>query len=190
MTLAILGGTFNPIHLGHLYLADELGYQFGYTTVLVVPAYIPPHKRVEGDIEPRRRVDMIRIAIEDIPGMRLDTCEIDRGGVSFSIDTVRSVMERYDLESKPGLVIGDDLAAGFDNWRDARLLSDTADIVLAHRSTVGRVPFDYPHRYLDNLLVPFSSTDIRLRIRESRPFRAMVPSGVYRYITEEKLYRD
>jgi nicotinate-nucleotide adenylyltransferase len=186
--LAILGGTFNPVHLGHLFLAHEIRHDLGYDTILFVPAHLPVHKgEVEG-VQHADRLEMLRLALEGRPGMALDDCEIRRGGVSYTIDTVEHVRAQYDVDGKPGLVIGDDLASDFRSWRKAEELADLADIVVVHRLSDARVSLDVPHRYCDNLRLPISSSALRRRLAEGRPVVGLVPDSVLEYIRKHRLY--
>lgn len=100
MKVAILGGTFNPVHLGHLCLADDVRLTFGYESIVFVPANIPAHKNIEEDVSVDQRIDMLRTAVKAIPHFTVDTCEIDRGGISYTIDTVRLLSAKYSVENK------------------------------------------------------------------------------------------
>jgi nicotinate-nucleotide adenylyltransferase len=188
MKTVILGGTYNPVHIGHLMLADEVREAFGYERVVFVPSYRPPHKKVAWDIAPEHRLAMLRLAVEGFPGAVVEDCEIKRGSVSYTIDTIAYVASHYDVEGKPGLVIGDDLAEGFSDWRDPGRIADACDLIVAHRNRIEEVELGYPHRYLDNMLLPISSTEIRERIGQGRPFRYLVPKTVYEYIVREHVY--
>ncbi len=188
MKIAIIGGTFNPPHMGHLLLAEEVLNELGYDRVLFIPSNKPAHKTVDGDVSASQRMEMVRLAIGDRNNIQLEACEILRGGVSYSIDTVNCVLQCYDLDDKPGLVIGDDLFQGFDTWKDARVLGQKADLIVAHRLFNHKLDFPYPHTYLNNKILPLSSSEIRERIRYGKPWRSLVPEGVYHYINDQKLY--
>ncbi len=188
MRLLIMGGTFNPPHIGHLFLAEEIVDAFGYEVVLFVPSHVPAHKDMDLRIDPRHRLNMLEQAVQGRSQFRVDDCEIRRGGISYSIETVADVKERYRLHEKPGFVIGDDLLAGFSSWKRAEALSCEVDLIVAHRSNSEEIRFEYPHRYIDNLILPISSTDIRRRVREGKPYRYLVPEGVYEYIRTHKVY--
>jgi nicotinate-nucleotide adenylyltransferase len=82
MRFLVLGGTFNPIHIGHLVLAEEVAAEFGYERVILVPSLIPPHKKLEGDPGSGARLDMVRASVEGLPPFIVSTCELDRGGTS------------------------------------------------------------------------------------------------------------
>ncbi len=190
MKTVILGGTFNPPHIGHLFLAEEIARQFGYERVLIVPSFRPSHKEVEGEVSPRDRWEMVVRSCEDSDILVPDDCEIVRGGISYSIDTVESVLKRGDVTGKPGLIIGDDLFRSFPTWKNSGRLLELCDLIVAHRESPQRLDYPYPHRYADNIILPISSTDIRRRVRSGRPWRWLVPPGVYRYIEAKRLYRS
>jgi nicotinate-nucleotide adenylyltransferase len=188
MRTAVIGGTFDPVHIGHLHLADELILQAGFERVLFVPTNLPPHKSVSNAATSRQRLEMLEEALCDFPRYCVDAVEIERGGISYTVETIPQLMKRHDITGKPGLVIGDDLVAGFPEWRDYRALLEMVELVIAHRTSAEEVSLDYPHRYVDNLMLPISSSDIRRRIRDHKAYRHIVPESVFRYIESHTLY--
>jgi nicotinate-nucleotide adenylyltransferase len=193
MRLLVLGGTFNPIHVGHLMLAEEVAAEFDYDRVLLVPSFIPPHKAAESDPGPEARLAMARAAVSGDERFIVDGCEITRGGTSYTIDTLDYVAGAFRLEGKPGLVIGDDLAPGFSSWRDPDGICQRAALIVARRGLSPRPAaaalLTYPHRVAHNMLLPISSTDIRERIASGRPWRSLVPRPAADIIAESGLYR-
>lgn len=188
MKLLLLGGSFNPVHLGHLVMAEELRAEFGYDLVLLVPSYKPPHKDIDREPGTEHRLAMLRLAVGDDPTMAVDDCELKRGGTSYTIDTLADIASRYEIEGKPGLVIGDDLIPGFSSWRDPDAIAAAADLVCAHRKSDVELPLAYAHRYASNSLVRVSSSMVRERIASGRPFRRLLEASVYDYIVEKGLY--
>jgi nicotinate-nucleotide adenylyltransferase len=188
LRLLVLGGSFNPVHIGHLVMADELRAEFGYDLVLLVPSLRPPHKDLEGDPGEERRLAMLKLAVEDDPKLAIDDCELRRAGPSYTIDTLRDLASRYAITGKPGLVVGDDLIPGFPSWRNPAEIADAADIVCAHRSSEEELPMPFPHRYAHNSIIKVSSSMVRRRIADGQPFRRLLAPGVYRYIVENGLY--
>ena len=187
MRLAILGGSFNPPHEGHLLLA-RAALAAGYDKVLLVPAAQPPHK---GSLEGAGQADrwamtLLLSGLQD--GLEAWDGELRRGGRSYSIDTVREVTAAFEPEGKPGLILGDDLAAGFGSWREADRLAEEADLLLARRSSGGPPDFPWPCRRLDNPLFPQSSTDVRNRIADGLPLDGEVPAPIAEYIRRKGLY--
>jgi nicotinate-nucleotide adenylyltransferase len=188
LRLLVLGGSFNPVHIGHLALADEIRAEFGYDLALLIPSLRPPHKSLAEDPGPERRLEMLRLAVGDDDRLAIDACEIERGGTSYTIDTLADLSSRYRMEGKPGLIIGDDLIPGFATWRRPAELAEAADLICAHRSSEGELPLPFPHRYAHNSLVQVSSSAVRARIAAGEPFRRLLEPSVYRYIVENGLY--
>lgn len=188
MSLVILGGTFNPVHIGHLFLAEEVLTQFGFEKVLLIPSNRPAHKNIEGQITSEQRLDMLRLAVESTPWCVVEPCEIIRGGISYSIDTVRCVLQKYPKQNKPALVIGDDLFEGFMTWKDAPELIQMSRLLVAHRLYSHQLQFKTEHEYINNKILPVSSSEIRQRVSEGKVFRHLVPKNVFEYISDHKLY--
>ncbi len=189
MKLLVMGGSYNPVHIGHLILAEEALDLAGYDRVVFVPAHTPPHKTPVGDPGPEARLRMLRAACEGEPAFAVDDCELRRGGVSYTLDTLRDLKTRWDIDGLPGLLLGDDLIPGFPSWREPEAIARECDLVCAHRHSPERLPFPYPHSYIDNLLVPVSSTLVRERVAEGRGFRRLVPDSVWTLIREGGYYR-
>jgi len=167
-------------------LAEEVRLQEAFERVVFVPSNKPAHKVVDGTTVDQR-LAMLRLALEGYP-VTVETCELAREGISYSIDTVRYVCDHYPLSGRPALVLGDDLFESFDTWKDAAELSRIAELLVAHRKYPGRLDSVWPHRYLNNKLIDVSSTELRERIRTGAAWRALVPPAVARYIENEGLY--
>ena len=182
---AIFGGTFNPIHNGHLHLAACVCAELGYRRVLFIPANVPPHKEVDDLAGGAHRLEMVRLAVAGDPAFRVDSCEIDRGGVSYTIDTVRAIDAAC---GRLGVIIGDDLAAGYHSWRRAPELAREAELILGRRSEPG-APLPFPHRVVGNVRLPLSSRLIRDRLRAGLAVDHLTPPAVIRYIRSHRLYR-
>jgi nicotinate-nucleotide adenylyltransferase len=187
MKLAILGGSFNPVHSGHLYLADTVLCELGYDRVLLIPALCSPFKREAEAVSAQDRLLMLLAAAAADPRLGVDDTEIRRGGVSFTIDTVTDIIERYRPDGRPGLVIGDDLAADFPCWKSAGELAAKTDIIIARR--VGEaLSFPFPHKSLQNAVLPLSSALIREKIASGGAWKSLVPQGARCIIEERGLY--
>jgi nicotinate-nucleotide adenylyltransferase len=195
MRLAVLGGSYNPIHIGHLMLADAVALRYGYDTIAFVPAFLSPFKDGHSGCTAEDRLAMVKLAIADNPAFYCEPCEIRRQGVSYTIDTLKFLKKKFtQCEGKIGLIIGDDLLEGFAGWREAEHIPDYADIIVGNRiidrySTARAASADkVPHLRVDNALLPVSSSGIRAAIKEKKSWRYLVPSSVYSYIKEHKLY--
>lgn len=140
MKIALLGGSFNPLHIGHCMLADTVIRELGYDKVLFVPLFIPPHKELNNAVSPEDRLGMIRAFCESANGsgkayFEAESCEIDRKGVSYTYDTLKFVIEKYknELEGKPAFIMGQETASQFHKWYKAEEILKLADLILARR---------------------------------------------------------
>ena len=188
MTALILGGTFNPVHCGHLFLAEDARRSLGYDTVILVAAFRPVHKDPAPVLAAEHRLAMLRLAVQGRDGFLVDDCEIRRGGPSFSIDTVRDLVPRLGIEGRPGFLVGDDPLAGFASWKEPDSLAHETDLVVVRRGTSEVPSFGYPHRVFANTVFPVSSSEIRRRAAEGRTIRFLVPDPVADYIESRRLY--
>jgi len=188
LRILVLGGSFNPVHVGHLIMAEEARDEFGYDLALLVPSLRPPHKSVSDEPGAERRVEMLRLAVGDDASLAVDPCEIERGGTSYTIDTLEDLRSRYPIEGKLGLLIGDDLVPGFPSWRKPEELEAAADLICAHRWSADELPLPFRHRYAHNSLVRISSSMVRDRIAAGKPFRRLLHPEVFGYIVEKGLY--
>lgn len=209
----MLGGSFNPIHIGHLILADSVCRILGYEKILFVPTSRPPHKEMSAELEAEGRLEMVRLSISGDERFELEDCEIVRGGISYTWDTIRCLERKYaaDLTGKIGLILGEDLLPDYDKWDHASELAEKADLILACRSqhsdlkaefrnlpigAYGKSPmrgvtrdnFPYPHKILENPRIDVSSSEIRQKVAEGGAWRYLVSEGVFEYIRSRNLY--
>lgn len=214
MKIAILGGSFSPIHIGHLILADTVCKSLDYDKILFVPAFIPPHKHMGQNVNAEARLEMVRLAVSHDERFEAESCEIDRGGVSYTWDTVCFLEKKYKsvLTGKIGVIFGEDLISDYDKWEKADKLSQKTDLILACRpmtsdiknknfenaptekygknpmKDVTRENFPYPHLVVENPKIDVSSTEIRRKIAENGAWRYLVSDKVFEYIKEKRLY--
>ena len=184
MKLAILGGSFNPVHFGHLVLADMVLSGLGYDRVILVPAFQSPFKIDAESASPEDRRDMLTASIPGDPRLTIEDCEINREGVSYTIDTLKDIIARYMPDAKPGLILGDDLASEFHKWQSPDEIAELADIIIARREENSIFP--YPHKALSNEILNVSSRMVREKISRGEAWRYLVPPGA-RYIIESRL---
>ena len=187
MKLLFLGGSFNPVHWGHLVLAEEIRDEFGYDKVLLVPAACSPHKEYFDDPGSELRLEMLELATAGNQDFVVDDCELRRSGYSYTIETISELSSRYIFEGKLGLVIGDDLVVGYPRWRDPAALALSADLIVARRTGID-FQLPYPHRRASNRIIALSSSDIRARVASGKSIRYLVPEPVRAYIAERSLY--
>ncbi len=189
ISTVIIGGTFDPVHIGHMHIADEVQRAFHSDLVIFVPSYISAHKTMKKAAASQHRLQMLKIACRKI-NVEIETCEIDRKGISYTIDTIRYIRKKYNLKEKPGLLIGDDLAEGFNKWKTPEMIAEEAQLIVACRDQRDEIDFGFKHFRVNNLMLNISSSEIRRRLSENLACRFLMPDGVYDYIRENELYGD
>ena len=184
--VALLGGSFDPIHLGHLHVAEVVLATGRYDQVLLVPANRPSHK--PGALAAAaHRLTMLRLAIAGRPRLAVSDVEVRRGGVSYTVDTVRQLQRGGAVGARPGLVVGDDLGAELATWREAETLFGMVELLVARRAAQPVAPA-FPHCRLANHPLPLSSSALRRRVRAGQVIRGLVPDPVAAHILEHGLY--
>ncbi len=208
--VGLFGGTFNPIHIGHLRGAEEICNSFGLEKVLFVPAAIPPHKTAEGLMDARHRLEMVRLATASNPHFSTSDIELGRRGKSFSVDTIRYLLAH--MKNPLFFILGKDAFKEIETWKDYTLLFSLCNFIVTIRSGVQATPpqglpaglspvFRYDRdarawvhesghtlhfhgiRNLD-----ISSTAIRRLVAEEGSVKYLVPSEVEAYIFKHRLY--
>ena len=195
--IGILGGTFNPPHLGHLVCAQEACDQLDLDTVVLMPTRVPPHKEAENDPGPEHRLEMCRLATAKDERLAVSRLELDREGRSYTADTLRAIHE-----SAPGddltFIVGGDMAHSLPTWHEPETVLELATMAVAERSGTRRADIEKRLAglrgaertcFFDMPRIDISSSDVRRRVRDGRPIRYLVPDEVVRYIGTEGLYR-
>ena len=205
MKTAIIGGTFDPVHYGHLHLLHWLITTTDYQRILFIPVFRPPHKAYDRKVADSDRVNMLKLALQAYPAkypedrtveLIVDDCEIQRQGVSYMFDTVREVLDRYQVAGKPAVVIGDDLLPGLTTWHRYDELCLMVDFMVFHRSTgftVRTLPQGAVGRIMKNPLLDDSSTSIRAILHSkgaAADLSSLMPQSVVDYIRNHGLYND
>ena len=201
MNLAIFGGTFNPIHLAHVALAEAAFRELALDALLLAPSATPPHKASTGLAPAEHRLRMAQLAAAGRTGWHISDLEVERGGRSYSIDTVRAVTEAYHLEAPPYFLIGADMLQELAEWWEADRLVELCRFAVAARPGSKLEP---PPRLVETIgheqaqvicgrvvpapLMDISSTDIRSRVAQGQPIDHLVPAAVSDYIREHALY--
>lgn len=193
MRICLVGGTFDPPHWGHLLLAESVRDLFSIEKIVFIPAFIPPHKQDEKLSDHEHRVNMLRLLVDENPGFALDTREIDRQGISYSIDTVRKIKAEKELTSEDiGFLMGADNFVDLDSWKESDALVAECQILVAARPDV---PMGEATQYTDLVTfvdlpkIEISSTMIRNRVRNGKSIRYYVLPSVADYIHKHKLYQ-
>jgi nicotinate-nucleotide adenylyltransferase len=198
MKLGLLGGTFNPPHLGHLVMAQEAYDQLDLDRVLLLPVAIPPHKEAREDPGAGARLDLCRLAIGDDERFGVSSLEVDRGGASYTVDTLKMF---HDLDPEHDLIfiVGGDMAQSLPAWREPEAILALARLAVAEREGVRREdiarrlePLHDGDRVLffDMPRVDISSSAVRRRVADGRPIRYLVPDAVAAAIAARGLYRQ
>jgi len=186
MKIAILGGAFNPPHLGHLTVAQEVLEILGLDKVFFIPTNISPHKKNE-EIDPNKRMEMVRLAISDNPKFQALDVEIKREGISFTIDTVRQLKTTYP-EDEFYLITGSDLANSLSSWKDCQLLKKEVTIIVVNRQ-------DYPLKeensfeLINITQLKVSSSQIRAKVKNNYSVRYLTGDKIANYIQQHNLYK-
>ena len=189
------GGSFDPVHIGHLILARDAKEFFGYQKVVFIPAYISPFKVEKGhSASAEERLKMLQLAIAEIPYFGIETYELQRGEISYTYHTVRYLMEKYNLQRVDWLM-GDDTFFGINKWfRWRELLKLMNPVVVLRNQTPQKVLEFAKSLGLEDLKLytsrrlEISSTEIRNRLREGKDIRFLVPEMVEEYIRQKGLY--
>lgn len=188
--VGLYGGTFNPIHNAHLFVADQVGHALSLNRVDFMPDAKPPHVDHKGSIDPALRLQMIQLAIADNPFLGIEDSEIQRGGVSYTYDTIKDLVEK-NPDTEYYFIIGGDMVDYLHKWYR---IDDLIKLPRFHFVGVQREGAknmtEYPVIWVDVPAVDFSSTDIRQRIKDGQSIKYMVPDAVAKFIKEHQLYRE
>ncbi len=199
--IGISGGTFNPIHYGHLIVAELVRDEFGLEKVLFVPSGMPPHKNLSDVAEAEHRFNMVHQAVKNNPGFYESRIEVERGGYTYTIDTVKSLREIYGEDAKLYYIIGADVLNDLVTWRNYQEVFKVCEFIAVLRPGNDIEGFNRQMEYLrdtfgaiihfiDTPLIEISSTEIRNRIRQGKTIKYLVPEAVEDYIKENSLYLE
>jgi len=201
-TIGLLGGSFDPVHLGHLAVAEEAREALGLERILFVPAGQPPHKPGRPIRAPEHRIAMVELAIVDNPAFELSRLEVERTGPSYTVDTVAALLDVAGEAERPAVtvIISAELFGEFMTWHEPERLLRLAQLAVVPREgypALGRsfVAEHFPGleervTFLDGPHLGISATDIRARAAAGRSIRYLVPPAVAAYIGDHALYTD
>jgi nicotinate-nucleotide adenylyltransferase len=189
--VGIFGGTFDPIHMGHLITAQSVREIRELDKIIFIPAFISPHKASVETSSPEHRWNMIKIAIQDVPFFECSDIEIKKGGISYTVDTLSELKRIYnEIE----FIVGYDNIFSFHKWKDPDEILKLAKIIVLKRKSSLPPLFEdkYYHQaiFVQTRGIEISATDIRERVKSNRPINFLVPQKVKEYIHEQKLYRE
>lgn len=201
--IGVMGGTFNPIHYGHLVTAEEALFQFKLDKVIFMPAGMPPHKTDKEILPPEERYLLTVIATASNPDFVVSRLEIERKGPSYTIDTLLELQNIYGPETELVFITGADAVWEILTWKDAKKLVKLTEFIAATRPGYSLEKFKKLHvlpegrekgkprvSIMEIPALAISSTDIRKRVRENRPIRYLVPEGVANYIYKCGFWKD
>ncbi|AFQ45868.1 nicotinate-nucleotide adenylyltransferase [Desulfosporosinus meridiei] len=198
--LGIMGGTFDPIHYGHLVAAEMARAEFKLDEVLFIPTGKPPHKDRRDISDAKLRYEMVKLAIEDNLAFAVSSLEIEREGPSYTVETLR-VLRRTYPEHELYFITGSDALLEIFSWRESEEILSMIEFIGAARPGFDakdfllKVQHEHPEsqgkiHYLEVPALAISSTDIRARVRRGEPIRYLLPEPVRLYLEKEGLYLE
>lgn len=196
--IGVLGGTFDPIHIGHLAVAEDAACALRLDRVLFVPNQIPPHKQGQRVTHPADRIAMVRLAIQDNPRFELSLIEMERPGPSYTLDTLRLLRTKFGPATQLYFLVGCDALGQLHTWHEPATLLREFRLAVMERPIEHPVDWEvieqrFPAIRTQVETVPvahldISGADLRRRVREGRPIRYQVVPAVERYISQHGLY--
>ncbi len=195
MRLGIMGGTFDPVHFGHLVIAEEARYEFALDRVVWVPAGDPPHKQSREVVSQEHRYAMVLLATAGHPAFEVSRLEMERSGPSYTVDTIRSFSE-LKPEAELFFITGADATLEILTWHRHEDLVRLCRFIAVTRPgyDLNRLNTVLPESYLPRIStiqapgVDISSTDLRARLRNGEPVKYLVPDDVEAYLRKHRLY--
>ena len=191
MQIGVLGGTFDPVHIGHLIIAERAREEIGLDKVIFVPAGLPPHRQ-ETEVSVEHRYRMVTLAIQGNPHFLVSDVEIKRSGPSYTYDTIRSFLDNYGKEVKIHLILGADAFQEVVSWYKIKDLVPLVSFVVVPREEAvlpERLPETIRFQSLNVGIFSVSGREIRQRIKTGRSIRYLVPDLVREYIFKHALYK-
>lgn len=196
MRIGVLGGTFDPIHTGHLAIAEDVRDRLDLEEVCFVPAGAPWMKAGQALSSAQDRLCMVRKAVEDNPFFRVSTVDLERSGPSYTVDTLRELQEEYGPDARLFFILGTDAFNRFEEWKDPERILSLATLVVVDRPGVAESTeemeegLDIANRveHVRSIRLEISAVDIRRRVLEGSSIRYLVPEPVERHIYARGLY--
>jgi nicotinate-nucleotide adenylyltransferase len=186
MKIGVFGGSFNPVHIGHLLVAEDIIEQLKLDKMLFIPAFDPPHKKIL--LTFHHRWAMLKRAIDNNPLFALSNIEAKRGGKSFTIDTLSELKKEYPKDQLY-FIMGTDQYAELSNWKNPAKLFQKSHIVVIQRPGFPKRRFGTKKPiFLEVIQIDIAAAEIRKRIQQNRSVRYMLPEKVWQYIIRNSLY--
>jgi nicotinate-nucleotide adenylyltransferase len=191
MKIGLMGGTFDPVHIGHLVTAQAVKEIRGLEKIIFIPAYISPHKMNQSSAGINHRLKMLQLAIEGIPYFEFSEIELKAKSISYTVETLERFKKKYD---KLEFIIGYDNIINFNTWKMPDRIIELADlIVLRRRSNDKKIEKDKYYRaatFVKTPVIEISSSEIRERIKQGKPVDFLIPLKVKEYIYKFNLYKE
>jgi nicotinate-nucleotide adenylyltransferase len=200
MRIGVFGGSFDPIHQGHLILAERCREEAKLDQVWFVPCSLSPHKQDGAHATDRQRIEMIELAISGHPAFLISSVELDRGGVSYMVETLQQIKEQQPNDELY-LLMGDDSLETFDSWREPEKVCELATPLVVNRPGSGEVDLTVLKKFVEGSTfdqfkrsqvsspwIDISSREIRHRVRSDKTIRYLMPRAVEKYIQTQNLY--
>ena len=190
--IGISGGTFNPIHLGHLFMAQTALEKFDLEKIIFVPSFWPPHKSRQHILDASKRLEMVRLAVKDNPSFEVSEVEINRGGKSYTIDTIRYFHNQYPSDARFFFILGYDSLANLHRWHQINELLKMTSFIVINRPGFKPENPRIPKRKVFSAMMPgldISSSYIRKSLRSDKTVKYLVPEPVLEYIRKNNLYK-
>lgn len=188
MKLGIIGGTFDPIHIGHIKISLSAKKQYDLDKVIFCPVNIPSSKKSPATASSTQRIEMCKLAIVDFNFFELSMTDIHRGGVSYSINTVNDILESEGKQHTIFLIIGEDNALEIPEWERSEELLSKVKVIVAPRKHNQNVLFTNSYNVINFNKIDVSSSNIRENIKSRKKWKHFVPRQIINYIVENKLY--
>ena len=189
MRVGLLGGAFDPPHLGHLICAQYTLEALELDKIVFIPSGDHPFKRNDVVASAAHRLAMVKLSVAGHDTFEVSEAEVERQGISYMIDTIEQIRNEHP-EWELYLLIGADCIAEFDKWHRYQDILASAKVAIFRRSTTAPIVTSYPFIFPDTPILDISSTEIRRRVREGKDIRYLVPPGVAEYIESKQLYRS
>lgn len=187
MRIGIFGGTFNPIHFGHLVLAEQAYDKLNLDKVIFIPSYYPPHKKCSNMVSAVHRYSMVRLAIQRNPRFEISDIEVKRKGRSYLIDTLRQLRKIYP-KVRLFFISGSDVSDKISKWKSIDELLSISRFVLAKRPGYKLKKYNKNISVISITELDISSSMVRRKIKAGQSIRYLMPMRVYNYIKEKRLY--
>lgn len=185
--IGILGGTFNPPHIGHLIIAEQVRDQLNLNEVWFIPTYLSPHKEKTA-VTVEQRIKMLEKSIASNKDFSINLIEIERKGRSYTIDTIKALREKYPMK-RFYFIIGADMVEYLPKWKDIDQLIDLVTFVAVKRLNY-ELASPYPIKVVDIPLLEVSSTNIRSKVKQKQSIKYLVADSVREYIERNRLYEN